>query len=46
MLTNEEKDILLELIFNEQTKNLIVKNEYDTNKYAELEKLKAKLKTI
>ena len=45
-LTKEEKDILLELIFNEQTQNLIVKDEYSTDKYKQLEELKMKIKNM
>ena len=43
-LTKEEKELLLELIFNEQTLHLIAKDKYDTEKYVTLEKLKAKLR--
>lgn len=46
MLTKEEKDILLELIFNEQTMYLISKNKYDTERYSTLEQLKAKIRTM
>ena len=45
-LTKEEKDLLLELIFNEQTLHLIAKDKYDTDKYGALESLKAKIRTI
>lgn len=45
-LTKEEKDILIELIFNEQTKYLIAQNKYDTSRYNALEALKVKLKTM
>lgn len=45
-LTEKEKDILLELIFNEQTLHLIANNKYDTEKYSTLEALKIKLKTM
>ena len=45
-LTNQEKELLLELIFNEQTKYLIAKDKYDTNRYSALEALKAKIRTI
>lgn len=45
-LTKEEKELLFELIFNEQIKHLIVKDQYGTNKYIALETLKVKLKTI
>ena len=44
--TKEEKNILLELICNEQTKHLIAKDKYDTDKYIQLEQLKAKIKNI
>lgn len=45
-LTIEEKDILLELITNEQLKHLIPKDEYATEKYSKLEKLKTKIREI
>lgn len=45
-LTKEERDILVELVCNEQLKNLIIKNEYYTEKYMMLEKLKAKIKVV
>ena len=44
-LTKEEKELLLELIFNEQTLHFIAKDKYDTEKYAALESLKAKIRT-
>jgi hypothetical protein len=44
MLTNEEKELLFELITNEQLKYLIPKDQYNTNKYNALEALKAKLR--
>ena len=46
MLTIEEKDILLELITNEQLKHLIPNNEYQTNKYSKLEALKTKIREM
>ena len=45
-LTKEEKDILIELICNEQTMHMIAKDKYDTEKYSILEELKAKLRTV
>lgn len=45
-LTKEERDILVELICNEQIKNILIKNEYDTEKYSTLEKLKAKIRVV
>ena len=46
MFTNEEKQILLELIVNEQTKYLLPKNEYESDKYKNLEALKIKIKEV
>lgn len=45
-LSKEEKDILLELIFNEQIKYMIPNDKYGTDKYNKLEELKAKLRTV
>lgn len=45
-LTREEKDILIELICNEQTIHMIAKDKYDTKKYNILEELKAKLRKV
>ena len=45
-LTKEEKDILIELICNEQTMHMITKDKYETEKYNILEELKAKIRTI
>lgn len=45
-LTKEDKDILIELICNEQLKHHITKNEYESDKYSMLEELKAKIRTI
>lgn len=45
-LTKEEKEILIELICNEQIKHMLVKNEYESEKYNLIENLKIKIKTI
>lgn len=45
-LTKEERDILIELICNEQIKHLLVKNRYRTGKYSILENLKIKIKIL
>lgn len=45
-LTKEERNILLELICNEQIKHLIANNKFESDRYSDLEKLKAKIKTI
>ena len=45
-LTNEEKDILLELIINEQLKHLIPNDAYATKEYNKLEELKVKIREI
>lgn len=45
-LTKEEKELLLELIFNEQTLYLIAKDKYNTDKYTALELLKTKIRTM
>lgn len=45
-LTQEERDVLIELICNEQTKYMIVNNYYASRKYGLLEELKVKVKTI
>ena len=45
-LTKEEKFILLELLTNEQLKYLIPKNEYGTDRYEKLEKLKVKFRKV
>lgn len=46
ILTKEEKDILLELLINEQLKHLIPKDRYKSNEYVVLEKLKSKIKNM
>lgn len=45
-LTKEEKITLLELICNEQIKHLVANNEYDSDKYKELEELKVKIRDM
>lgn len=45
-LTKEERDILIELISNEQIKHLIAKDKYDTDEYILLEQLKAKIRIV
>ena len=45
-LTKEERDILVELICNEQTLHMIAKDKYETEEYSLLEGLKVKVKTI
>ena len=44
--TQEEKDILLELICNEQVLHMVAKDKYETDKYKQLEELKAKIKSM
>lgn len=43
--TRQEKDILFELVFNEQN-DLIVNDKYNTRKYLLLEELKMKIKNM
>jgi hypothetical protein len=45
-LSKEEKNILLELITNEQLKHLIPKDEYRTERYNKLEELKSKIREM
>ena len=45
-LTKEERDVLIELICNEQLKHIIPKNEYESEQYNLLEQLKAKIKKV
>ena len=45
-LTKEERNILIELICNEQLKHLVVNDEYESEKYKLLEELKYKVRTI
>ena len=46
MFTKKEKELLLELICNEQIKNFVVKNQYQSDRYTELEELKVKIRSI
>ena len=45
-LTKEERDILLELICNEQVLHMVAKDKYETDKYVLLEQLKAKIRIV
>lgn len=45
-LTKEERNILINLISNEQIKHLIAKDKYDTDEYKHLEELKAKIRNV
>lgn len=45
-LTKEERNILIGLISNEQLKNLIIKDRYNTDEYILLEQLKAKIRSV
>lgn len=45
-LTKEEKDVLIELIENEQIKHMIPNNKFETEKYTMLEELKVKIKDM
>ena len=45
MFTLKQKNILLELICNEQLKHLVTNNKYDSKEYNELEELKVKIRT-
>lgn len=45
-LTKEEKDILIELLINEQLKHMIPNNEYESDRYKHLEELKTKIKDM
>lgn len=44
MFSKKEKEILLELLVNEQLKHLIPNNKFQSDKYVTLEKIKSKLK--
>ena len=44
MFTSEEKQMLIELICNEQVKHMIANDKYESKRYNELERLKAKIK--
>lgn len=45
-LTKEERDVIIELLTNEQIRHLIPNDKYETDKYKCLEQLKAKIKII
>ena len=45
-LTQKERDALIELICNEQTKYMVARKEYGSEKYAMLENLKAKIRVL
>ena len=45
-LTKEERKILIELICSEQIRHILPKNEYDSDRYSMLEKLKAKIRMV
>ena len=45
-LTKEEKDVLINLLTNEQIKHMIPNNKFDTKEYILLEQLKAKIKIV
>ena len=45
-LTKEERDILINLLTNEQIKHLIPNNKFDTEEYILIEQLKAKIKIV
>lgn len=45
-LSDSERNILIELITNEQIIHIIPKNEYESDAYKFLEQLKAKIRTV
>lgn len=45
-LTKEERDILIELICNEQIKHILPNNKHESIRYNMLEQLKAKIRVI
>lgn len=45
-LSNKERELIIELICNEQIKHLIAKNQYNSDKYNILERLKAKIRIV
>ena len=45
ILTDKEKEMIIELICNEQIKYMIANNKYESDKYNSLEQLKVKLRT-
>ena len=46
LFTVEEKNILLELICNEQVLHMVAKDKYETDKYLQLEELKMKIREM
>lgn len=45
-LSKEERDVLINLLTNEQIKHMIPNNKFDTEEYILIEQLKAKIKTV
>ena len=45
-LTEDERYLLIELICNEQIKHMIANNKYESEKYSNLEELKAKIRIV
>lgn len=45
-LSKEERDVLIELICNEQTIHMIAKKQYESERYNMLEQLKAKIRVV
>lgn len=45
-LTKEERNVLINLLTNEQIKHFIPNNKFDTEEYILLEQLKAKIKIV
>lgn len=46
MFTKKEKEILLQLIVNEQVYHMIAKEKYDSDEYKFLEELKVKIREM
>lgn len=45
-LSDDERELIIELICNEQIKHMIVNNQYESDKYNALEQLKAKIRVV
>lgn len=45
-LSDEERELIIELICNEQIKYMIAKNQYKSDRYNILEQLKAKIRVV
>lgn len=45
-LSDEERELIIELICNEQIKHMIAKNQYESDRYNILEQLKAKIRVV